>query len=100
MDDEIKIREEEPADILRVESPKDVEVLKIDENGTVFVNGKKRFTDKELKEAFLKWFEGVDYFYKTTRLFQDLINTPTLKIPFWILQHKEELKKLGIFDDG
>ena len=32
----------------------------------------------------------------TSDLLQELINTPVLKIPFWIEQNKEKLKKVGI----
>ena len=29
-------------------------------------------------------------------LLQELVNTPVIKIPFWIIQHKEQLKSIGI----
>ena len=30
------------------------------------------------------------------KILQELVNTPTIKIPLWIESHKEELKELGI----
>lgn len=26
----------------------------------------------------------------------ELVNTPVIKIPFWILQHKQQLKSVGV----
>lgn len=47
--------------------------------------------------------EGWDFGYlqddqkeELKKLLQELANTPLLKIPIWIEQHKEELEKLGV----
>ena len=43
------------------------------------------------------WNDDSAYVGPSAReLLQELVNTPVIKIPFWIIQHKEQLESLGI----
>lgn len=55
-------------------------------------------SDTTLPDNEIKYNIGWDSYLtnKLKKLLEDLINTPILKIPFWITQHQKELKKLGI----
>lgn len=85
-------------DILEVTAKSGKVVLRINAEGIVFVNGKKRFKDKELKRAFKVWIG--QYLTQTTaeKLLKELINVPPIKIPFWILQNKKRLESIDIYE--
>jgi len=43
--------------------------------------------------------KGNYYYYPETELrdlLEEIVNTPLLKIPFWIIKNKDKLKQLGI----
>ena len=87
-------------DILVVLGKNGKAALRIDSEGTVFVNDKKRFKDKELKRAFKIWVGGC--FKQTTaeKLLKELIKVPPIKIPFWIEQNKKRLESIDVYEKG
>ena len=43
------------------------------------------------------WNDNSTYVGSSAKeVLQELVNTPVIKIPFWIIQHKQQLKDLGI----